>query len=91
MLQMVSELLRADGHEVFPFHEGDSALEKMEELHPELVITDLHLDNSRVQGLDILKKARALNPPVEVVVITAFTTLGKNLNTKMEAAATALS
>ena len=28
---------------------------------------------------------------IAVVVITAFTTLGKNLNTKMEAAATALS
>src|SRR4030095_5730642 len=72
MLQMVTELLRSDGHDVFPFADGAAALEKMEELNPELVITDLHLENSRVQGLDILKKARSLNPPVEVIVITAF-------------------
>jgi DNA-binding NtrC family response regulator len=44
----------------------------LEEQRPELVITDLHLENSRAQGLDILRKARSLNPPAEVVVITAF-------------------
>jgi DNA-binding NtrC family response regulator len=75
---MVAELLRADGHEVSAFNNGNAALAALEEHQPELVITDLNLDPSSksTQGLDILKKARGLNPPAEVVVITAFGSVG---------------
>jgi len=72
MVQMVTELLRADGHEVLPFNNGNAVLDALEEQHPELVITDLNLDKSRAQGMDILRKARALTPPSEVIVVTAF-------------------
>src|SRR6185295_813183 len=72
MVQMVTELLRAEGHEVLPFNNGNAALEAIEEHTPELVITDLNLDKVKAQGLDILKKARARNPPAEVIVITGF-------------------
>src|SRR6266571_807231 len=40
MLQMVTELLRAAGHEVLPFNNGNAAFDALEEQHPELVITD---------------------------------------------------
>src|SRR6185295_14557533 len=76
MVQMVTELLRSEGHEVFPFNNGNAALEALEEHRPELVITDLNLEKSRVQGLDIVKKARALSPPAEAIVITAFGSVG---------------
>jgi DNA-binding NtrC family response regulator len=76
MVQMVSELLRAEGHEVFPFTNGNAALEALEIPPlggaPELVITDLNLEKSRTQGLDILQKARTIHPPAVVIVITAF-------------------
>ncbi len=72
LVQTVTELLRAQGHEVFPYSNGNEALEALEEHGPELVITDLNLERSRMQGLDILKKARMLNPPAEVIVVTAF-------------------
>ena len=75
MVQMVTELLRAEGHEVFPFTNGNAALESIETLAPELVVTDLYLDKTRAQGLDILHKARALNPPAVVIVITGFGTI----------------
>jgi DNA-binding NtrC family response regulator len=72
MVQMVTELLRSEGHEVSPFNNGNAALEAMEGYGPELVVTDLNLENSRSQGLDILQKARTLRPPAIVIVITAF-------------------
>jgi len=72
MVQMVAELLRAEGHEVFPFTNGNAALEAIETVVPELVITDLYLDRTRAQGLDILHKARSLSPPAVVIVITGF-------------------
>jgi two-component system, NtrC family, response regulator AtoC len=75
MVQIVAELLRAEGHQVFPFTNGNAALEALESIAPELVITDLYLDRTRAQGIDILEKARALTPPAQVIVITGFPTV----------------
>ena len=75
MVQMVTELLRREGHEVFPFSSNNAAIETLEAQCPELVITDLYLDKTRTHGLEILQKARALNPPSTVIVITAYATI----------------
>src|SRR5208282_2554014 len=75
MVQMVTELLRREGHEVLPFSSYNPAIEALETQAPELVITDLYLDKARAHGLDILQKARALNPPSTVIVITAYATI----------------
>ena len=75
MVQMVTELLRREGHEVFPFSNYAAAIETLEAQCPELVITDLYLDKTRAHGLEILQKARALNPPSTVIVITAYATI----------------
>ncbi|MGO8698669.1 MAG: sigma-54-dependent transcriptional regulator [Limisphaerales bacterium] len=75
MVQMVTELLRREGHEVFPFSSFSAAVETLEAQCPELVITDLYLDKTRTHGLEILQKARALNPPSTVIVITAYATI----------------
>ncbi|HSA03528.1 MAG TPA: sigma-54 dependent transcriptional regulator, partial [Candidatus Paceibacterota bacterium] len=60
------------GHEVHPFTNGQEAMAAMETIGPELVITDLYLEKGRAHGLDILQRARALNPPALVIVVTAF-------------------
>ena len=75
MVQMVTEMLRAEGHEVIPFTNAAAALEALEVTLPELVITDLYLEKARALGLQILQKARALNPPALVILITAFGTI----------------
>ncbi|MGD0816565.1 MAG: sigma-54 dependent transcriptional regulator [Verrucomicrobiota bacterium] len=75
MVQMVAELLRNEGHEVFPFSTFAAAVETLETQKPELVITDLYLDKTRTHGLEILQKARALTPPSTVIVITAYATI----------------
>jgi DNA-binding NtrC family response regulator len=72
MLQMVSELLRSEGHEVHPFNNAGAAIEALDSIQPELVITDLYLDKARAGGMDVLKKARSLNPPAVAIVITGF-------------------
>jgi two-component system, NtrC family, response regulator AtoC len=72
MVQMVADLLRQEGHEVFPFTNGPDASAALISQAPELVITDLYFDKSRPHGLEILKKARELTPPAVVIVITGF-------------------
>lgn len=75
MVQMVTELLRSEGHEVFPFNNCPSAIEGLETIQPELVISDLYLDKTRAHGLEILQKARALHPPAIVIIVTGFGTI----------------
>lgn len=72
MLQTVSELLRIDGHEVFPFTNAAAASEAIPTHNPDLVITDLYLDKSKPHGMEIVQKARSLVPPATVIVITGF-------------------
>ena len=75
MVQMVADLLRQEGHEVFPFTDGQAAAAALATQAPELVITDLYLDKTRPHGLEILKKARELVPPAVVIVITGYGTI----------------
>jgi DNA-binding NtrC family response regulator len=75
MVQMVAELLRQEGHEVFPFSNGGAALAGLSAHSPDLVITDLYFDKTRAHGLEVVQKARALSPPAVVIVITGFGTI----------------
>jgi DNA-binding NtrC family response regulator len=75
MVQMVAELLRQEGHEVFPFSSGSAALAGLTAHSPDLVITDLYFDKTRAHGLEVVQKARAMSPPAVVIVITGFGTI----------------
>src|SRR5580704_12895394 len=75
MVQMVTEMLRREGHEVFPFTNYKDAVAALETSTPEIVITDLYFDKTRAHGLEILQKARSINPPPSVIVITAFASI----------------
>ncbi len=76
MVQTVGEILRQEGHDVFPFTNGPAAVAALTTHTPELVITDLYLDKTSAHGLEILQKARALNPPAAVILITGFGSIG---------------
>src|ERR1051325_5700751 len=72
MVQMITELVRKEGHEVVSFTNGPAALEALESAAPDLVITDLYLDKNRAHGMEIVQKARTLNPPAMAIMITGF-------------------
>jgi DNA-binding response OmpR family regulator len=48
--------------------DGDTAIEALESANFDLVITDLHM--SRINGMEVLKKAKALRPETIVFIIT---------------------
>jgi len=75
MVQMITEVLRAGGHEVFPFTNFNGVADALVAKQPELVITDLYLDKTKPQGLEIVQRARALSPPAVVIMITGFGTV----------------
>ena len=85
-LQMITGCLQAEGHEVHSFRGCVQAMEGLEEHYPELVITDLNLDQVRSRGLEVLRKARSLNPPAEVIVVTAFGSVESAVETMRDGA-----
>ena len=65
---VVARYLRRDGHDVETVADGNAALERFEETHPELIVLDLMLPG--LDGQEILRHVRSAgNTPV--VILTA--------------------
>ena len=71
--QTVVALLEAEGYPVQAAHSSDEALEHLSRNTYPIVISDIYLDQR--SGLDILRRARALNPDALVILMTARGTL----------------
>jgi two-component system, NtrC family, response regulator HydG len=67
----LSELLQAHGYQVDMAADGATALERLAELPPDLVITDL--DMPRMNGFELLSALRERHAEVPVLVATAAT------------------
>src|SRR5579859_3689305 len=66
----LAELLREEGYSVETAADGFKALPKLEELEPDLVLTDLKMPG--LDGLELMKKVRERDPECVVVLMTAF-------------------
>jgi DNA-binding response OmpR family regulator len=67
---MLHRILSAGGHQVVTFTEAGDALEWLQCHSPELAILDFKLQN--LNGLEVLKRIRSLNPTIRVVILTAY-------------------
>ena len=63
-------LLGREGHTVEVRHDGAAAIARLQEVPFDLVLTDLRMEP--VDGLAVVLAARACQPPVEAIVVTAF-------------------
>ena len=66
----LSKVFRARGCEVELASTGSDGLEKVSEVRPQVMILDMRLPDT--DGLTVLKRARQLDPLLQVIVITAF-------------------
>lgn len=65
-------LLRAD-YEVATAESGDAALQALPTFHPDLVFIDIKMPT--MDGLEVLRRIKAHDPAIEVVMITAYASL----------------
>jgi two-component system, NtrC family, sensor kinase len=65
MMRMNLEL---DGYEVLTARDGADALEQFEQKPPEVVLLDVRMPG--MDGIEVLGRMKALNPEVEVIIIT---------------------
>jgi two-component system response regulator HydG len=67
--QALASLFRSEDFDVVVAEDGEAAIAKIRELAPDVVVTDLTMP--KVDGLEVLRRARELVPGVVVVLATA--------------------
>ena len=73
ILATVGRDLRQEGFDVTTCNSGSLAITLMQQTNYSLILTDLMMEG--VGGIDVIKKAKELNPDVMVIVITGFGSL----------------
>jgi DNA-binding NtrC family response regulator len=62
--------LKKRGDDAEAAYDGESAISRLREYTPDLVLTDLRMEP--VDGMEVLRAARSHRPPIEVIVFTAY-------------------
>jgi DNA-binding NtrC family response regulator len=73
ILDTVEILLRGEGFDAVPMQSGREALERWQEVDPDIVLTDIRMPG--MTGLDVLAAVRARDPEVPVILMTAQASL----------------
>ncbi len=66
----VIDVLRAEGYEADAASDGFRAVAKLTELEPDLILTDLKMPG--MDGIELMQRARKLDPDRPIVLMTAF-------------------
>jgi two-component system response regulator HydG len=66
----LATLLRAEGFEVTLAEDGQAGLARVQEVAPDVLVTDLHMPG--IDGIELLRRARESQQDLIVVLVTAF-------------------
>src|SRR5208283_4897773 len=78
-------LLAREGYAVTTANSGEQAVEKLEEEHFDVVLTDLKM--GKMDGMELLKKIRETAPDTSVVMMTAFASVESAIEAMKKGAA----
>ncbi len=67
---LISELLEDEGYAARTAHDADTAFAAIEAAPPDLIILDIWLQGSRMDGIEILKSVKRDNPGIPIVIIS---------------------
>ena len=73
--ELISGILQDEGHQVRTARDGDEALNAVRARRPALVILDVWLQGSRIDGLDLLTHLKDLDADMPVIVISGHGTI----------------
>ena len=70
MVEVIVTLCREKGHQVFPFNSAPKAIEQLDAIQPQVVITDIKMET--MTGFDVLRHVREHHRQTSVILITAY-------------------
>ncbi len=68
--ELIAGILEDEGYQARLAHNSDAALAAIEERRPSLVILDIWLQGSRLDGLDLLNVIKEKLPDLQVIIIS---------------------
>ena len=71
--QVISAVLRRDGHEVIACDDGEAAVAALAAEQPDIVVTDVIM--RKVSGIELLRHMQKEQPAIPVIMMTAFGTI----------------
>jgi two-component system response regulator AtoC len=82
--ESLSDWLKDVGYQVFTAENGHKALEVIENEKPSIMIADLVMPG--MDGIELMKRAKAQQPKIEVIIITAYASIPTAINAMKEGA-----
>src|SRR5262249_6361106 len=73
MVENCARILKRAGYQCLTSTDPQRALALVESERPDLVLTDLKMPG--IDGMEVLRRAREMDPALPVIVITAFATI----------------
>ena len=70
MVEVIVTLCREKGHQVFPFNSAAKAVEQLDSIQPQIVITDVKMET--MSGFDVLRHVKEHHRQTLVILITAY-------------------
>jgi DNA-binding NtrC family response regulator len=70
MVEVIVTLCREKGHQVFPFNSAARAVEQIDAIEPNIVITDVKME--KMSGFDVLRHVKEHQPNTPVILMTAY-------------------
>lgn len=77
LVRSCSRILEQEGYEVLTETRGRKALELLQRHRPDIVLTDLVLPD--IDGMELVREARALDPRLLIIMITGFATVDSSI------------
>ncbi len=72
---LISEILKDENYNTSIALNSDEAISKFNEIKPDLVILDVWLSNSKLDGIEILKEFKSTNSNIPIIIISGHGTV----------------